>query len=165
MSQHVYIFSICCLCMIYNSISFFKRCFLNSHRNVFQHFSSSKLNYRNLPKTFPRSLSGVNSKCLSDNIVLGFENAVWYVIFKTNLLSFLIGFRFWKRPTSEIFSPWGFILLPNCNCNLFLSATPHYDIQQKVVFRTNSVKTQGLAERYWFFTMGNVTRAGIKVLV
>ena len=139
MSQHVYIFSICCLCMIYNSISFFKRCFLNSHRNVFQHFSSSKLNYRNLPKTFPRSLSGVNSKCLSDNIVLGFENAVWYVIFKTNLLSFLIGFRLlktsdlWNFPRLEDLSSYQivtvtsfFLLHPitTFNKKLFLEQTP-----------------------------------------
>ena len=45
-------------------------------------------------RTFPYSLFGVTKKCISDSIVLSFENNGWLVMLKTNLLSF-VGLKVW----------------------------------------------------------------------
>ena len=53
-----------------------------------------------LSKTFPCSLSGLNSKCISDSTFLSFKSSGWYIILKTNLLLFPTLFRLFK--TSDI---------------------------------------------------------------
>ena len=111
----------------------FKRCYHSSHKNVFQTFSFSNPNYRNL-LTNPGSLSGVNTKCVPESKVLSFKNT-YNVILKTNLLSFSYAFVCLKFPTSSFscFSLWilqGFdkSILPNFLIFYFWSKTIIIDV-------------------------------------
>ena len=55
----------------------FNRCYFCSHKNIFQTFSSSKPNYRNLLKNLSMFSSGVNSKGISDSTFLSFKCTGW----------------------------------------------------------------------------------------
>ena len=55
----------------------FKPCYLRPHKNIFQTFCSSKLNYRNLLKDLSMFSVSVNNNCIPESTVLSFENTEW----------------------------------------------------------------------------------------
>lgn len=67
----------------------FKRCCLNSRKNVFQTLALLNPIIVTLLKTYPYSLPGAGSKCISDRITLSFRNTGCDAMSKTRLLSFL----------------------------------------------------------------------------
>ena len=91
----------------------FKRCYIRYHKNLFQTFSSSKPNYRNLLKNFSCSLPSANSKCISDSTFLSFRKTGWHVKLKTSLLLFHIRLHLFKTSYLENFLALRIWLLTN----------------------------------------------------
>ena len=114
-----------------------------------------------LSKTFPCSLSGVNSKCISDSISLSFKSSGWYHILKRNLLLFPTLFRLFKTSDIKNFLVLTICRLTNLSPEFFsfshTSKSLHH-LSKMVISEKNYVKVQGLAKMYWFFTMRNVIR-------
>lgn len=111
---------------------------------------------KNFPrKSFPYSLSGVHSKCISDSIALSFENT-GCVILKRNLLLFLIHVCFFKTSDHENFL--ALRICPLNNLSLYLCYFSHNSNllqHKKSVFRADFIKTQ-----YRFFVM---IRIGVNI--
>ena len=110
------------------------RCYLLPHKKVFLNPIMAALS-----KTFLCFLSGVQSKCISDSAFLSFKNTR-YVILKTNLL-FPIHFCL-KLPASKWICALITLSLQPSSFNHTYNSL--HCLSKKSVFRTNSVKAEGL---------------------
>ena len=91
----------------------FKRCYLAITRTSFKLLALLNPIIGTFSKTFPCSLSGVNSKCISDSTFLSFRKTGWYVILKTSLLLFHISLHLFKTSNLENFLALRIWLLTN----------------------------------------------------